>query len=226
MAKVKFTAFMADARGKLNGSVFSKNRGGSYVRTKVTPSNPQTVAQTNVRQRLASFSAAFRALTAAQILAWNNAVSDFLGTNVFGDTTTPSGLQLFVKLNSNLANAGVAQISDPPSPVGLSVLTSTIASLTNAAFTLSLSAATADEQYIIEATAPVSPGRLFVKNEFRVITTTVGTGAAIPAQNIFAAYSAKFGAPVTGQRVAVRVKLINKNTGQAGVYVQDNDIVA
>jgi len=99
MAKVKFTAFMADARGKLNGTVFSKNRGGSYVRTKVTPSNPQTSFQSAVRQRLSSLSASFRALSASQILAWNNAVGDFLSTNIFGDTVTPSGLQLFVKLN-------------------------------------------------------------------------------------------------------------------------------
>lgn len=217
---------MADARGKLNGTVFSKNRGGSYTRTKVTPSNPQTVAQTTVRQRLASFAASFRALTAAQILAWNNAASDFLGTNVFGDSVTPTGLQLYVKINSNLAAIGVAALSDPPSPTALSALTATIASLTNAAFTLSLGSITTDETYVIEATAPVSPGRLFLKNEFRVITTVAGTGSAIPAQNIFAAYSAKFGAPVTGQRVGIRVKVIHETTGQSGVYVSDNDIVA
>lgn len=226
MAKVKFTAFMADARGKLNGTVFSKNRGGSYTRTKVTPSNPQSVAQTVVRQRLAAFSAGFRALTAAQILAWNNAVSDFLGTNVFGDTVTPTGLQLYVKINSNLAAIGVAPLSDPPSPTALSVLTATIASLTNAAFTVSLASITTDETYVIEATAPVSPGRTFLKNEYRVITTVAGTGVAIPAQNIFAAYSTKFGAPVTGQRVGLRVKVIHETTGQSGIYVSDNDIVA
>jgi len=225
MAKVKFTAFMADARGKLNGTVFSKNRGGAYTRTKVTPSNPQTSFQTVVRQRLAAFSAGFRALTAAQILAWNNAVSDFLGTNVFGDTVTPTGLQLYVKLNSNLAAIGVAPIANPPSPTALSPLTATIASLTAAAFTASLGSITTDEQYVIEATSPVSPGRLFLKNEFRVITTVAGTGAAIPAQNIFAAYSAKFGAPVVGQRVGLRVKVIHETTGQSGIYVSDNEIV-
>lgn len=226
MAKVKFTAFMADARGKLNGTVFSKNRGGSYTRTKVTPSNPQTSYQTVVRQRLAAFSAGFRALTAAQILAWNNAVSDFLGTNVFGDTVTPTGLQLYVKLNSNLAAIGAAAISDPPSPTALSPLTASINTLTNAAFTAALGAISIDETYIIEATSPVSPGRTFLKNEFRVITTVAGTGVAIAAQNIFAAYSAKFGAPVTGQRVGLRVKVIHETTGQSGIYVQDNDIVA
>ena len=44
MAKIKFGMMMTDASGKLGGQVFSKNRGGSYVRTKVTPTNPQTAA--------------------------------------------------------------------------------------------------------------------------------------------------------------------------------------
>lgn len=226
MAKVKFTAFMADVRGKLNGTVFSKNRGGAYTRTKVTPSNPQTVAQTTVRQRLASLSASFRALTAAQILAWNNSVNDFLGTNVFGDTVKPTGLQLFVKLNANLLSIGLPVIDNPPAPTALSPLTATIASLTDTVFTAALGSITTDETYVIEATAPVSPGRLFLKNEFRVITTVAGTGSAIPTQNIFTAYSAKFGAPVFGQRVGLRVKVISEVTGQAGVYVSDNDIVS
>ena len=42
MAKIKMTAIVADMRNKLNGSVFSRNRGGAYIRTKVTPINPQT----------------------------------------------------------------------------------------------------------------------------------------------------------------------------------------
>jgi hypothetical protein len=49
MAKIKFGMMMTDARGKLGGHVFSKNRSGAYVRTKVTPVNGQTTAQTGVR---------------------------------------------------------------------------------------------------------------------------------------------------------------------------------
>src|SRR3546814_3353017 len=49
ISKVKFGALMTDARGKLGGHVFSKNRAGSYLRTKVTPVNQQTSYQTSVR---------------------------------------------------------------------------------------------------------------------------------------------------------------------------------
>jgi len=226
MAKLLFTAFLADARGKVNGTVFSKNRGGAYARTKVTPSNPQTSFQSTVRQRLAGLAAQFRALTASQILSWNVAVNDFPVSNIFGNTIHLTGLQLYVRLNANLEGIGAAQISDPPLPVGFSFLDPEINTLSNVALTLDLTAATVDEYYLIEATPSVSPGKFFVKNLYRVIGNVQGTGAAIVANNQFANYSAKFGAPVTGQRVSLRVSLVNSVTGQKSVPVNFNGIVA
>lgn len=116
MAKVKFGMMAVDMRNKLGGQVFSKNRGGAYIRTKVTPANAQTSFQTAVRAILTFFAQSFRTLTAAQILAWNNAVSDFTGTDIFGDVRTPSGINLYIRLNANLAKVGEPAISDPPLP--------------------------------------------------------------------------------------------------------------
>ncbi len=69
MAKIKMTAIVADIRNKLNGTVFAKNRGGAYMRTKVTPVNRQTSDQSTVRNRLGSFAQGFRGLTQDQITA-------------------------------------------------------------------------------------------------------------------------------------------------------------
>ena len=66
MAKIKFGMMMTDASGKLGGQVFSKNRGGSYVRTKVTPTNPQSTAQMSIRGIFASISSRWSSLTEAQ----------------------------------------------------------------------------------------------------------------------------------------------------------------
>jgi hypothetical protein len=49
MAKINFGQTVNDARGKLGGTVFSKNKSGAYTRRKVTPANPRTVAQSRVR---------------------------------------------------------------------------------------------------------------------------------------------------------------------------------
>jgi len=43
--KIKFGSIVVNGSGKLGGHVYSSNRGGNYVRTLATPSNPQTPAQ-------------------------------------------------------------------------------------------------------------------------------------------------------------------------------------
>jgi len=106
MAKVKFSALISDMRNKLNGSVFSKNRAGSYLRNKVTPSNPSTPSQALVRSILGTLASTWRTLTDPQRDAWNAAVESWLTTDIFGDTVTPSGFGLYVRLNGNIVNAG------------------------------------------------------------------------------------------------------------------------
>ena len=123
MAKVKFTAVVADMRNKLNGSVFARNRGGAYVRTKVTPLNPQSVRQVAARNLLTSLAQGFRSLSQAQITAWNEAVTQWQTTDIFGDLVSPTGLALYVRLNSNISNGGGTLITTPPAPVGASALT-------------------------------------------------------------------------------------------------------
>lgn len=227
MAKIKFTAFLAEARGKVAGTVFSKNRGGNYVRTKVTPVNPQSTSQVAQRNRLTSFAQNFRSLTSAQILAWNTAVANFQSTDIFGDIKTPAGINLYNRLNMNLDLAGQAPISSPPVPQGADpvVITGVTADVSSSLFTIAsaLAAVPAGHTLIIEATNLVSPGKSFVKSEFRVISTA----AAAATFPILAgtAWIAKFGSLVAGQKVFCRVKTVNNATGEASGYSQVSTIV-
>lgn len=220
MAKVKFSALVSEMRNKLNGSVFSKNRAGNYLRNKVTPVNPQTASQSAVRALLASLTQGFKALTQNQIAAWNTAVANFQSTDIFGDLKTPSGINLYTKLNMNLALAGQSQLSDPPLPsavVGVE-LDSPVSDSAPATLTIqsALAAVPTGHTLIIEATPQLSPAKNFVKSEFRVI----GTRSAATTFPITATtdYTDKFGAPVAGQKVFVRVKTINNATGLASQY--------
>lgn len=228
MAKIKLSAIVSEMRGKLNGSVFSKNRGGAYVRTKVTPVNPQTLAQGLVRATLTNLSQAWRGLTEPQRLAWNSAVSAFTSTDIFGDIKTPSGINLYNKLNLNLAAIGEAPISTPPIavPVGyvdtLAITPAAGAGTISAAF--STIGASADQTVIVEATPCISAGKNFVKSEFRQIGTFAGT-AATP-QALGAMYVAKFGAMTAGKKIFVRLKFVDKNTGVAGQFTSASAIVA
>ena len=221
MAKVKLSALVSDMRGKLNGSVFARNRGGLYLRTKVTPTNPQTAYQQAARNILGALSQAWKSLTVGERLSWTNAVTNFQTTDVFGDIKSPSGLNLFVRLNANLGNVGIAQINVAPQPSGAKqVPVFTIApNGTLAAFDIANGALAvpANTSAVIESTVGVSAGKANVNNLYRKIAV-VATGGAITA-DFLSDQVAKFGSVVTGQRYSVRIKYVNDTTGEVSVQV-------
>lgn len=222
MAKIKYSALVSDMRNKLNGSVASKNRYGSYLRNKVTPVNPQTSYQQNVRQMLGSLSSQYRGLTEAQRQSWINGSQNFPFTDIFGDVRYLSGQTLFVKLNTNLINAGASQIDSAPLPVGVPEFAATgLTAEVTAGEITTLSVATSDVTVpvgfalAVYATPPLSPSINFVKNRLRYI----GNASAVAsAADILALYTARFGASASeGERITVRVALVSTDTGQQGV---------
>src|SRR4030065_43015 len=221
MAKLKFTAIVADMRGKLNGSVFSKNRAGAYMRTKVTPVNRQTTSQAEVRNRLATFSQGWRGLLAAEIASWNAAVDQFKKTDIFGDIKTPSGINLYVKLNANLDRVSVAAITLPPLPEAVPAVTALSGAAADGANTFTVAYAPtpvpADTAFVISATKQVSPGRSFVGGQYTDIL--VADAAAVSPANVHAAYILKYGSLIAGQKIGIKIQAINKITGQAGIPI-------
>lgn len=228
--KAKFGLFMTDGRGKVGGHVVSKNRAGSYVRTKVTPVNPQSTAQLAVRNRLTSFSQSWSALTQEQRDAWNGSVSDYARTDIFGDLRNPTGFNLFQRLNNNLSIAGKAQINVPPLPESVGVVSATALTAQDATTVESMSLTMAadvpvDTAVKVFATAPQSAGKSFVKSEFRLIK--VLAEAATTPVDLLADYQTKFGSTgQAGQKIFVKLEAINTNTGQVGTASQVSAIVA
>lgn len=226
--KALFGSLLVDGRGKLGGHVYSKNRGGSYVRTKVTPVNPQTAAQNDVRTNFTSISQAWRALTAIQQAAWNAAVDNFKTTNVFGSLKTPSGAQLYMRLNRHLHTIGIASISTPPAPstttapTSVSVTTSVAGNQFDVAF--AATPVPAGYKLVIRATNLQSPGITFMKNRYRVIKVIDAAGAS-PA-DIYTEYTTKFGALVAGQKVGVGIALYSKTTGLRSLEITQESIIA
>lgn len=228
MAKVLFTAIVADMRAKLNGTVFSKNRYGNYTRTKVTPTNPSTTEQVNARNILATHSQGWRGLTDAQRQGWINASSSFPFTDVFGNIRYLAGNALYVKLNSNLNYANQAAIDDAPSPVAIPALTAVSVAAAAGAGTVALTFAPtpvpAGFAMIIEATPNVSPSINFVKNKFRNVAVVAAAGTSPHATGT--AYVARFGGMTAGQKLFVRIFLISIDSGQAGIPLEASAIVA
>lgn len=227
MAKVKFSALISEMRNKLNGSVFARNRGGAYLRTKVTPLNPQSIAQVAARNLLTQFSQNWRSLTQAQRDAWNAAVSQFATTDVFGDVVNPTGATLYTRLNINIANAGGTAISTPPAPQGADALSSLgiTATAAGSVFDVDFDPATvpANHTLVVESTPMLSPGISNASSQFRVIGSVAAAGTS-PA-DLSAEQVAKFGALVAGQKVFIRAKLINKITGEVSQAITASAIV-
>lgn len=225
--KIKWGALVVDGRNKIGGHVASKNRAGAYLRTKVTPINPSSTRQVIVRGILTTLAIAWRGLLAAERLAWNNAVASFATTDIFGDLRRPTGFNLFQKLNNNLLGVGIAQLSVPPLPVAVASLTTLSATQAPAgATTLTFTPAAigAADIVVIKATAPISPGKTFVKSEFRRIGVIAQPdGSPFTATTM---YNAKFGGPgVLNQKIFFELFIINTVTGQAGAKLQCSCIV-
>lgn len=225
--KVKWGMMMVDGRGKLGGHVMSKSRSGATVRTKVSPSNAQTSAQTVVRNRLSAFAQDWRGLTAVQRAAWNSAVDGFKSTNIFGDIISPSGMNLYVKLNCNLAIVGVSAIAVPPLPTGVSEPTSATLTADDSDQTLSVAIAPdpvpAGTAFVFEATAPMSAGISNYKGKFRFIQYADAADTSPVA--LTTAYLAKYGAIAEGQKIAVRVYAVNKVTGEVSIPIVTDSLV-
>lgn len=228
--KIKYSALVSGARNKLNGSVASRNRYGDYFRNKTTPINPRTAYQTAVRAVFAMFSSAWLSLTQAQVAAWNAASANFPFTDIFGDTLFLSGNSLFVKLNTNIKNAGGTQIDDPPEKVAVPGITSVTLTASNVSGTVTISAAFttsstpgANNTIIAYATPGVSSGKTYVKNLYRLMAGNISTTS--PAV-LSTDYTARFGDPVVGSKVFVRLAVLDKTTGQMGVPFETSAIVA
>jgi hypothetical protein len=226
--KMKFGAIVVDGRGKIGGHVASKNRAGSYLRTKVSPVNPQTSSQSGVRNRLAGLSQGWRGLTANQRASWNNAVSDYAKTDIFGDLRNPSGFTLYQKLNNNLLNIGVVAITTPPVPQAVDAFTSFTLAAAAGANTITATfapAIAADMVVKVFATPPQSAGKSFVKSEYRQIGT-IDNGDVSPFA-LTTLYNAKYGSVGTaGQKIFVKMVQVNNVTGQEGTPFVASAIVA
>ena len=209
--KLKFGAIVTDGRGKIGGHVASKNRAGAYLRTKVTPTNPDTVAQRQARSILSSLSQRWSTLFESQRQGWNEAVKEWGTTDIFGDIKKPSGINLFVKLNSNLLNVGLPMVLDvpPKSEVPAVVIVSASYSISTDTVLIVFDNANANGQIaLVRATPKLSAGVSFVKSQFRVIGFET---VFMDNLSLAGLYRDKFGAVSTGANIYVSVQLVLVN---------------
>jgi len=225
--KAKFGAIVVDGRGKLGGHVMTKNRQGAAMRTKVTPINRRSNTQQNARSSFTNLSQDWRDLSQAQRDSWNSAAGDFKKTNIFGDSYSPTGKNLYAIVNSNLLAVGSATVTTPPTATSPVAITS-FAVGTNTAIaqtvTFAPSPVGANNAWILEATRPLSAGVGAAGAQYRKIA--VIDAAETTPYDSFSDYTVVFGTPVAGKKIFFRVTPIQKVSGVKGIPMQASGTTA
>lgn len=191
--------------GSVAGVTSSRNRFGQYRRTRAIPVNPATAAQLVQRGRLSANAAAWRALTSAQRAGWNDMAQSLTFVDALGSSYSPTGFNAFVSVNNNNLDAGNAVVSDAPSIVTPVALTLGAITLTAAAFSIAYTATPlpAGARCFTYVSLMRSAGRAF-EADLRLLQ--VSAAAAASPVNAYAAYTARFGIPVVGNRIFIRLK--------------------
>jgi len=225
--KIKWGALVVDGRGKIGGHVASKNRGGAYLRTKVTPSNPSTLAQTLVRTIFAVISTAWSLLTSAQRASWNNAVSDFSTTDIFGDIKKPSGKNLHQKLNQNLLLVGESVLTTAPAKLSFpdTVIPTAIFDIGDETLSLDGINTAGATIAVVSSTGLLSDGTSNAKNRFRNVYHNSASALGF-AGGAYSGYVAKFGAPVVGQNIQVGVQFVLASGQKSPLQILTASVVA
>src|ERR1039457_2061332 len=133
--------------GKLGLTVTWKGRNGQIRRILVTPKNPRTDRQLEVRDLPAQQARRFDSLTDAQQNAWNVAAAGFKSTPTLGQSGPLTGLQLFLRINCKLGLLGQQPVDAPPLSPQFPTLAPQSLVITNTAGVIA-----------VKLTCPTSPG--------------------------------------------------------------------
>jgi hypothetical protein len=199
--------FLGDPRsGSYQGMTASRNRWGQYMRTRASPVQPRTTAQLNQRARMTTNAAAWRGLTDAQRAGWLSLGLSITRTDSLGSSYTLNGFSAYCSINNNKLDAGDAAVSDAPSIVTPADLTTATITLTAVAFSVAFTATplAAANRLFIWVSPQRSAGRKF-NGDYRLLTVTAA--AAASPVNILAAFTAKFGVPIVGNRIFISLEM-------------------
>jgi hypothetical protein len=183
------------------------------VRRKVSPTQPRSSAQMNVRANFTALSKLWSDPTMdTHRASWIGLADSYPVKDVFGQGQKLTGHQMFVRLNRALNTVGVSPIL--VAPASLSVGYPGNVTLTKAALSLFVNCVTwpvANEKYLIYATAGISPGRSSAGARFRLIR--VMSNISAQPLNCYDHYEIKFGTPIVGRQIFVRLVSTNLSTG-------------
>jgi hypothetical protein len=190
--------------GKYGQSVTWQGRNGLIRRILVTPANPRTDRQIQVRELLAEQTRRFDTLTDAQQDAWNVAGTGDQSRPSLGQSGPLTGLQRFVRVNCKLGLLGQQTVDVPPTAPQFPDLApqSLVITNTGGVVAVKLTCPTDPGDSTVLRASPPQNSAVRACRNFRIIgvcPTPVG-GAA----DITGLWTAEFGVVPVGKRLFVK----------------------
>jgi hypothetical protein len=144
--------------------------------------------------------ALWRTLTSAQRAGWSDLASSMNRSDSLGSSYTLNGFLAFCSVNNNQAAAGNAGLTDAPALVTPATILTAVITLTAAALSVAYTVTPlpAGARLFSFVSPQRSAGRGF-EGDFRLLA--VSAAAAASPANLYAAYVAKFGLPVVGNKI-------------------------
>lgn len=210
--------------GSVAGVTSSRNRFGQYRRTRAIPVNPRSSAQGAVRSRMSANASNWRTLTGAQRAGFTDLGTSMVRSDSLGQSYSLTGFQAFCSVNNVLDGSGGAPVTDAPAlttPAGLLTGTLTVTAIAMS-FAFTATPLGAGAKLAVFASPQRSAGRQF-EGDFRQIL--VSAAAAASPVNILAAYTAKFGIPVLGNRIFISA-VVSQNGFESGALVTSAVVTA
>ena len=116
MAKILQGTGIEQISGTIGGTTYQNWRGMIIARGKPTPTNPNTMRQTEIRSIITSLSRRWRdVLNEGLRHAWKEKAKNFPWYDVFGREIRMSGINLYIKSNLVLLDHGLT-VNDTPPP--------------------------------------------------------------------------------------------------------------
>lgn len=214
MALIKLGGGVADIRGSIGGTVYSRNRYGAYARNRTIPVDPSSTAQQKIRSVMGSVKASwFETLTVAQRAAWEVYAANVAMTNRIGETMHLTGWNHFSRSASALLYNDMDIVAAGPTEFSLAEQDATLAIVVSeAAQTIAVTFDDTEDwcdedgaALLIYASKPQSPTINFFKGPYLTAGKIEGDSVAPPTTGDTVAVPF---ACVEGQRIFVQCRIV------------------
>lgn len=158
----KFLAILGNISGSIGANTFSHNRGGSYVKRRSVPTNPNSNRQQDIRNILSSLSSNWSSLSSANQNDWNTWAYWHPKIDPLGNAVSITGAQAYAGLNCRLLDSGESAIDTAPTitaPMGLTTFSIARTTDTTATVTFAPDPLGTDDKIQLWASLPFSGAR-------------------------------------------------------------------